>query len=579
MAIYNNMKKFYTLLILLLTACSPRDGEYVFKVLTTNDVHGRYFDSTYVAGSLRNALVSASWAVDSVRHESGRENVILIDVGDCLQGDNAAYYFNFVDTLSAHLYPRMAAYMGYDAVVVGNHDIETGHSVYDRLCREMKVPFLAANAISVQTGKPYFQEYALIRRHGLKIAVIGFTNPGIPGWLAPELWSGMEFRELLPYAQEVVDRVESAEKPDIVIVAVHGGTGEGALSDVENPGLALFESLRGVDLVLCAHDHRPVVHDADSVALVNSGSHCRYLGQGIVRVKVSGGRVVEKSVDASLIPLSADKADERMREAFAADYEAVKAFTLREVGSLEMPLRTVDAYGGMSGYLNLLHTLSLRCSPAQISFAAPLTFAGEVPSGVVVYNDLFTIYPYENQLFVLKMTGREIVDYLEYSYDGWINTFCGAGGHVLKIANVPDPRTGQTGWSFTGKFYNFDSAGGLVYEVDVTRAFGERVTVKSMADGSAFDMDAYYNVAMTSYRANGGGGHLSRGAGIAADAIGGRVVARYPEIRQMLYDYFVEYGAVTPDLINDPSVIGYWRFVPSDIASEAIDDDLALLFR
>ena len=47
----------------------------------------------------------------------------------------------------------------------------------------------------------------------------------------------------------------------------------------------------------------------------------------------------------------------------------------------------------------------------------------------------------------------------------------------------------------------------------------------------------------------------------------------------MLYDYFVEYGAVTPDLINDPSVIGYWRFVPSDIASEAIDDDLALLFR
>lgn len=573
------MKKFYVLLILLLASCAPKDGEYTFKVLITNDVHGRYFDSTYVDAGVRNALVSASWAVDSVRRESGCENVLLIDVGDCLQGDNAAYYYNFVDTLSAHLYPRITEYMGYDAVVVGNHDIETGHSVYDRLRGEMKIPFLAANAISIETGKSYFREYALIRRHGLKIAVIGFTNPGIPGWLAPELWSGMEFRELMPYAQQVVDRVVREESPDVVIVAVHGGTGDGTLSDIENPGLALFEALRGVDLVLCAHDHRPVVHDADSIALVNSGSHCKNLGQGIVRVKVSGGRVVEKSVDASIVQIDAARADERMRELFQSDYEKVKAFTLRKVGSLEMPLRTVDAYRGMSDYLNLLHTLSLRCSPAQISFAAPLTFSGEIPSGEVVYNDLFTIYPYENQLFVLKMTGREIVDYLEYSYDNWISTYGTDGGHVLKVRNMPDPRTGQKGWSFVGKFYNFDSAGGLVYEVDVTRPYGGRVAVKSMADGTAFNMDEIYNVAMTSYRANGGGGHLLHGAGIDTAAIGERVVARYPEIRQMLYGYFSEYGTVTSDLVGNPSVIGRWRFIPADLADKAIDDDMELMFR
>ena len=563
---------------MLLASCSPKDGEYVFKVLTTNDVHGRYFDGSYVDGNVRNALVSASWAVDSVRREWGRENVLLIDVGDCLQGDNAAYYYNFVDTLSAHLYPRMAEYMGYDAVIVGNHDIETGQRVYDRLRGEMKIPFLAANAISVETGNPYFQEYAMIRRHGLKIAVIGFTNPGIPGWLAPELWSGMEFRELLPYAQVIVDRVASDEKPDVVIVAVHGGTGDGVLSDVENPGLALFESLRGVDLVLCAHDHRPVVHDADSIALVNSGSHCRNIGQGIVRVKVAGGRVVEKSVDASLLPVDAVRGDEKMREVFASDYEAVKEFTLRKVGSLEMPLRTVDAYRGMSDYLNLLHTLSLRCSPAQISLAAPLTFSGEVPAGDVIYNDLFTIYPYENQLFVAQMTGREVVSTLEYSYDKWICTYGSDGRHVLKIRNAPDARTGQKGWSFEGKFYNFDSAGGLVYEVDVTRPYGERVIVKSMADGSAFDMDAVYNVAMTSYRANGGGGHLSQGAGIDTAVIGERIVARYPEIREMLYDFIMEHGSITPEIIGNPAVIGHWEFVPSKIARKGIGADMALMF-
>lgn len=565
-------------MLLTLVSCGPKDGEYVFRVLTTNDVHGRYFDSLYVGGGVRNSLIAAAGAIDSIRLEAGKENVLLIDVGDCLQGDNAAYYYNFVDTVSDHLYSRMARYMNYDAVVVGNHDIETGHPVYDRLCREMKIPFLAANAIDVATGDPYFQEYVIIRRHGLKIAVVGFTNPGIPGWLAPELWSGMEFRELLPYAQEMVDRVQADEDPDVMIVAVHGGTGDRNIHDPENPGMALLESLYGVDLVLCAHDHRPMICNADSVALVNSGSHCRYLGQGLVRVKVKDGEVVGKSVDASLVPVYQTDADERMRETFAADYAAVKTFTMREVGSLSMPLRTVDAYRGMSDYLNLLHTLSLRCSPAQISFAAPLTFAGEVPAGTVIYNDLFTIYPYENQLFVLKMTGKEVKDCLEYSYENWISTYGSSGGHVLKIRNAPDPRTGQKEWSFAGKFYNFDSAGGLVYEVDVTRPYGQRIVIKSMADGSAFEESASYNVAMTSYRANGGGGHLSAGAGIDVSDIGERVVARYPEIRQMLYDYFLEHRTISSDLIGDPSVIGSWSFVPSDLVERTLDSDMSLLF-
>ena len=118
-----------------------------------------------------------------------------------------------------------------------------------------------------------------------------------------------------------------------------------------------------------------------------------------------------------------------------------------------------------------------------------------------------------------------------------------------------------------------------MYEVDVTRPYGGRVAVKSMADGSAFDLDGTYNVAMTSYRANGGGGHLLHGAGVDTAAIGERVVARYPEIRQMLYDYFSEYGTVTSDLVGNPSVIGSWRFIPADLADKAIDDDMELMFR
>jgi 2',3'-cyclic-nucleotide 2'-phosphodiesterase/3'-nucleotidase len=472
----------------------------------------------------------------------------------------------------------MTEYIGYDAVVVGNHDIETGHKVYDRMVRTMKVPFLAANAIRTDDGKPYFQEYVTLKRHGLNITVIGFTNPNIKGWLSPGLWEGMTFESLIPMAQETVDRVVAKEKSDVVIVAVHAGTGVGDGAVLESQGLDLFQSLRGVDFVVTAHDHRPVTYQNDSICLINAGSHCRNLGVGTVTLKVENGEVVSRSLKAELLPVDKKNVDVKMHEVFRKDFEAVKAFTLKEVGQLRTDLRTRDAYSGMSDYLNLIHTLSLGCTPAQISFAAPLTFNGFIESGTLVYNDLFTIYPYENQLFVVRMSGKEIKDYLEYSYNAWINTVSSSDDRLLKITDRPDPRTGQKSWSFINRSYNFDSAGGLVYTVDVTQPYGQRVTVESLADGSAFEESSEYNVAMTSYRASGGGSIMREGAGIDTDNIASRVVAYHPEIREILYDYLMNNGEISPEKIGDPAVIGHWKFIPESLAEKALQRDMDLLF-
>ena len=575
------MRRIMTAILLAVAFVScrgPKDGEYTFRLLTTNDVHGRYFDSLYVAEGRESALTNIAWYVDSLRKAEGAENVILLDAGDCLQGDNAAYYFNYVDTVSKHLYARMVEYMGYDAVVVGNHDIETGHKVYDRMVRSMKVPFLAANAIRTDDGKPYFQEYVTLKRCGLNITIIGFTNPNIKGWLSPVLWEGMTFESLVPMAQEVVDRVRVKENSDVVIVAAHAGTGAGDGTILESQGMDLFKSLRGVDFVVTAHDHRPVTYQNDSICLINAGSHCRNLGSGTVTLKVQGGKVISKSLKADLIQVDKKNADKYMQDMFRADYEAVKTFTLKEVGELKTDLRTRDAYKGMSDYLNLIHTLSLGCTPAQISFAAPLTFNGFVKAGTLVYNDLFTIYPYENQLFVVKMSGKEIKDYLEYSYDAWINTIDSPDDRLLKITDRPDPRTGQKHWSFLNRSYNFDSAGGLVYTVDVTQPYGQRVSIQSLADGNAFEEDERYNVAMTSYRASGGGSIMREGAGIDTDNIADRTVAYYPEIRDILYDYLKTNREIVSEKIGDPAVVGHWKFVPETLSEEALSRDMDLLF-
>lgn len=576
------MKRITSLFVaiaVLASCCGPKDGEYTFRILTTNDVHGHYFDSLYVSDGTAPALTNVSWYVDSIRTAAGAENVILLDDGDCLQGDNAAYYFNYIDTESEHVFGRMVEYIGYDAVVVGNHDIETGHDVYDRLVKEMDVPFLAANAIRTDNGKAYFREYVTLKRHGLNITIIGFTNPNIKSWLSPLLWSGMTFESLLPFAQQTVDRIVAKEKSDVVIVAVHAGTGRGDGSLLENQGLDLFNSLEGVDFVVCAHDHRPVTHKKDGICLINAGSHCRNIGKGTVTLKVEDGKVVSKKLDAGLIPVDRKNVDAQMQTAFHKDYQAVKDFTLMEVGELKTDLHTKDAYRGMSDYVNLIHTLSIGCSPAQISFAAPLTFNGSVKAGTLLYNDLFTIYPFENQLFVVKMTGEQIKNYLEYSYDMWINTISSPKEHLLKIRNSADVRTGQERWSFVNASYNFDSAAGLNYVVDVTRPYGERVIISTLVDGSAFELAAEYNVAMTSYRASGGGNIMREGAGIDTGRIDDIVVEYYPEIRNILYDYLKKHETIDPAVTGDPSVIGSWKFVPEAMAEKALDNDMRLLFR
>ena len=559
---------------------SLKDGEYSLTILSTNDVHGAWFDSTYVDGRVRKSLFALNTVIDSVRTADGASNLLLLDAGDCLQGDNAAYYFNYVDTLSPHLWPRLMEYMGYDAVAVGNHDIETGHPVYDRIAADLQrrgIPFLGGNAVKVADGKPYSPLYKIFDKAGLRIAVIGYTNANIKGWLTEEIWRGMDFKSIVDEIQDDVDKVRAKEKPDVVVALMHTATGKGDGSISESEALDVINAVRGVDWVLCGHDHRPYVEARDSCALLNSGSHARFVAEGKMKLSVRGGKIVSKTYEASLLPVRAGAVDTAMRSHFRKEYLAVKEFTLKEVGVLNVDLLTRDAYIGPCPYMDLIHTICLRCAPAEISFAAPLTYNGSVESGILRYNDLFTIYPFENQLFIVKLTGGEIRRYLEASYDRWIQTVKGPGETLLRIKAGDDPRTGQKRWSFENRSYNFDSAAGICYAVDVTKPFGERVTISSMASGAPFSEEKEYNVAMTSYRAS-GGGHLLEEAGVEGSTVQERTVERYPEIRNLLYDYVMENGSIDPEVIGNPDIIGKWSFVPEKICTPALKRDWSRLF-
>ena len=569
---------------LTLSACSTlKDGEYNLSVVSTGDGHGYWFAKPIEdGGKARGSLIAQSAFVNGIRESKGTDNVILVDAGDNFFGNGAPFYYNYVDTTAAHLYPRLASYMGYDAVIAGHSDFESGHRVYDRVAKEMRkegIPFLAGNALSDKNGKPYFPAYSIIKKGGVKVAVLGFTNADNASLMDASGVSGIRFESLLPLVQEDVDKVRFKEKPQVVIVVAHTAMGKGDGQNLEKQGLDLFQSLKGVDIIITGHDHSNKAMSADSVVVLDCGRAGQNAGVTDIKLVVKGGKVVSRTLDANMVSIKSEEYDSAMEKAFETDYNKVHSFMTSTVGEIKKDLVSREFYYKQCDYLNFLHALAFSAYPVDISLSATLLIDGKVPAGDVRYQDIRKVYPYENKLVALRLTGTEIKKYLEASYDAWINTVAEPSDetHVLKIKQSKDYSTGKMAWKLAKSPANFDSAAGINYTVDVTKPYGSRITITGRADGRAFDMDKEYIVAITTYRSVGSGG-LLKAAGLPdMKSVEDRIVYRGPEFRTILYEYFKKYGSVDPAVIGDPKAIGSWKFVP-DFAPDAIKADVELLY-
>lgn len=578
------MKLFYKYFLIIssplfIISCGnqkPADGSYTFHVYSTNDIHGRYFDSLYVAGNngeLVNqySLASIVTLIKEARENEGSDNVVLLDIGDHLQGDNAPFYYNFIDTISPHIYPKIANYLKYDAVVVGNHDIETGHSVYDRVDAQFDMPYLAANAISDDTDTPYFEPYTILKRQGLKIAVIGLTNPNVPSWLSPTLWSGMHFQDIVSSLEHWVAYVKEKENPHIIIAAMHSGLGDEDKNDLENPSRYVAKHVKGIDLVLASHDHRVAVekymNGDKEVLLLEGGSRASNLSKADISFDIKDGAINNLVMEGHTIKIAGVAPDKEYMDYFRDAFLDVREFTNRKVGELHDDIDSRDAYFGPSLYVDMIHTLQLKASGADISFVAPLSFNKQINKGDLNYQNLLDIYPFENQLNMIELTGQEIKDYLEYSYSMWVNPNPKQSGHLLNISDGSGER-----FRLKSPHYNFDSAAGVIYEVDITKPDKERVNIISMANGDAFNLDNKYTVAITSYRASGGGDLLTLGSGIPHDELQSRIVERFADIREILYNQIQEEGVLTANKLNQ------WKFVPEGLANSLGEKDYNEMF-
>lgn len=571
------MKKsvlFFICLLVSIFFIQAQDKDITVKIYHTTDIHGNFFPHDFINNvPEKGGLARVSAFMKQER--SKNDNVLFLDGGDVLQGQPSVYYYNFVDTTSMHLCAEIMNYLDYDAGTMGNHDIEAGHSVYDRWLADCDFPVLGANIINVSTGKPYLPAYKVFEKEGIRIAVLGMITEAIPAWLPENLWSGLFFDGIVKTAKQWVPEIIEKEKPDIMIALIHSGVNGLELTGYnENEGMELAQSVPGLDMVLCGHDHsrylEKVVNVAgDSVLIIDPASRGNLISDITVTVQKDGKKVVQKTVDAKLVDISTIEPDAEYMEHFSAAYRTTMDYVNEEIGEFTAPIDARLAFIGPSAFLDLLHTLQLQLTGADISFVAPLSQTAFIDSGKVYMRDMFNLYRYENLLYTMKLTGQEVINAMEYFYDLGTVQMKSPEDHLLRIR----PNTNNERYRFVNPSFSFDTAAGIYYTVDVTKPAGEKITVVSLADGTPFDKNKVYHVAVNSYQGSGGGGILTEGAGIPKKELAGRIVySTDKDLRFYLAELIKKAKVVNPQPLNQ------WKFIPEEWAAPAVERDYRLLF-
>ena len=548
------------------------------QFVETSDVHGCFFPYNFVTGKpMDGSMVRIHHYVEQARQKQGR-NVLLLDNGDILQGQPTTYWSNYVMTNEQNIAAKVVNYMKYDAQTIGNHDVETGHSVYDKWVNEVNCPVLGANVIDKKTNLPYLKPYTMFMRDGVKIAVIGLLTPTIPCWLNEKQYAGLAFENMVVSAKKWVKHVKDVEHADLIIGLFHSGKEGGLVLDnnEEDASARVAQEVPGFDIIFYGHDH--TVHNewitninGTKVLALDPSNNALNVAVANVKMTYENGQLKHKDINGDIVNVRKEPIDETMTSHFASDIERIKKYVNRRIGRFENSISTRESYFGNSAFVDFIHSLQLQITGAEISFNAPLALDSKIDAGEITVADMFNLYRFENQLYVLNMTGREIKGHLEESYDRWVNTMKAPEDHLLLLNE--QSKGDQQRLGFKNYTFNFDSASGIDYIVDVTKPDGKKVKILKMSSGEAFDENKTYKVVMNSYRGNGGGDLIIKGAGISKDKLNNRIIYQSPlDLRHYLMQEIERQGSMSPKAGNN------WKFVPEEWTVPAAKRDYKHIF-
>lgn len=559
------------------------------KFLTTSDIHGQLYATDYTAdstasGNYRQGLTRVATYIKEA--QASTEHLFLADLGDTIQGTPLTYYFAFEeDTLEDPTIKALRT-LGYDMWVLGNHEFNYGmeimmeqinYAISESTETESQITMSMANYLAAETNSDESKDWAtwngyapyIIEEYdGVKVAIMGIGNPGIPMWDVPANWEGIYFAN--PIETYAHYEAEMEEAADLIVVMSHSGIGGSTGGDGTGYMEELIQTFDSVDLVFSGHEHRNGVTKVENpngveVPILSPSTKCQVISEAVFTYNKADGTY---TLNAQNVSMRSYAIDEELESVLKPYEEATwEDYMLQPIGTASGDFSSENLGDGPSAFMDLVNQVQLAYSydynglntpddpsddtMAQLSISAPLTSGSGtsiIPEGPIYLGDMFKLYRYENWFYQITMSGKEVKTWLEFSA-----TNINSNGHATNLT-----------------YYDVIYGDGFYYELDYGRAEGSRV-INMTYNGEPVTDDQVFTVVVNNYRYNGGGGYVDYLNANGCEFIANdesRVIysTQYDMIqgedqgqaRNMLANYIREKGTI------DPEIKSTWQIVKSE---------------
>ena len=524
------------------------DSAHVVLVATT-DVHGRVLAWDYVRDrETPGGLSRAAAILETLRAQYPNE-VVVVDAGDLLQGNPFAGYFGRVERRRPNPIVDALNALQYDAVVPGNHDFDFGLDLLREAAADATYRYVSANVVTGRRDSLLFPATLVVQRGAIRIGITGLTTPGVMVWDRRQLGGTVRVRPVANAAPGALTALDRAGV-DLKVVLIHGGLGGPSSYDTtgvgpENDAAALADLTPKPDIVVVGHTHREmrdsVINGVHFVQPKNWAQSLSVAHIWFARDTAPGRRWRVTSVRADLIPLATVAEVPGFVRRFADAHQRARAWADEALGTGGPGLDARYGRAEDTPLIDFVNEVQRRHASAQLSSTAAFDVSAGLPDGTIRRRDVAGVYPYENTLVALRISGGQLREYLEHAARYYRTLTRGS-----RIVNDAVPG------------YDFDMVSGATYRIDLTQPLGQRIVRLAVGGKPVAPADSF-TLATNSYRAAGGGGYdMLRGARVVYD--------RGEDVAGLLVDEVHRAGSIQAAAYFTPS----WSILPpGDSAARA----------
>ncbi|TDT50926.1 5'-nucleotidase C-terminal domain-containing protein [Fonticella tunisiensis] len=467
------------------------DGTINLQILATSDLHGRFMPYQYATDSPNTSGSFTQIATVVKQMREANPNTILVDNGDTIQ-DNSSQLF-----LNDDIHPMILAMneMGYDSWTLGNHEFNYGVPKLEKVMSQFRGKVLGGNVYKPD-GSPLAASYTIVERGGVKVGIVGMTNPNITKWDAANL-AGYTVTSPVAEARKAVDAIKN--QVDVLIGVIHvGPTQEYGNDDGAD---VIAQAIPEFAAIVAGHAHSRVAETrVNNVVITEPSSAGTYVSKIEIKLtKDQNGKYAiadrTNDVKSSLIEIKDKPEDEALKAKLLPYHERAIADARTVIGKLEggdlVPENEVKGIPTSqiqdTAMIDLINEVQMYYSGAKVSAAAAFSTTANIKEGDITKAGVSNIYKYDNTLYKVKVTGAQLKKYMEWSAS-YYNTYKDGD---LTISFNPNIRG-----------YNYDMFDGVKYDVDISQEPGNRIKNLTWPDGTPVGDDEEIVLAVNNYRAN-----------------------------------------------------------------------------